>query len=114
MPSAMIRQVLLLAAVALLPDPGLAQTHGPEIERALAFAQRIENKVFRSTVEPHWLPGGKRLWYRVQTGPDAWEYVLADAESGRITRAEAAAALDLPVQRLTTSTDTTTEVHASR
>lgn len=113
MASAMIRRVLLLAAVLLLPQQGPAQTHAPEVERALAFAKQIENKVFRSTIEPHWLPGGKRLWYRVQTGPDVWEYVLADTESGSITRGEAAAALNLPVQRLTTSADTTTEVHAT-
>ncbi|HEV7402367.1 MAG TPA: prolyl oligopeptidase family serine peptidase [Chthoniobacteraceae bacterium] len=107
----MIRLVLLIAA--LLAPALLAQELAPEIERALAFARQIENKVFRAMIAPHWLPDGHRLWYRVQTGPGVSEYVLADAESGTIMRAPTAAALGLPVKRLTTSADTTTGIRAS-
>ena len=39
----------------------------------------------------HWLPGGARFWYRVQTGPQQWEVVLVDAEKGTRTLASDAA-----------------------
>ncbi len=78
-----------------------------DIDRALAFAKQTEGKVFRSKVEPHWLPDGQRFWYRVQSGAKAWEYVLVEAETGKITRAADAATLALPKQSTTTSSATT-------
>ncbi|MCX6953753.1 MAG: prolyl oligopeptidase family serine peptidase, partial [Verrucomicrobia bacterium] len=40
------------------------------------------NKVYRSSVEAHWPPGGSTFWYEVQTGPRSREYVWVDAEKG--------------------------------
>lgn len=53
-----------------------------DYERALSLEQRTRNKVFRSTVRPHWLPGGTSFWYRVETGPKKKEYVFVDAVKG--------------------------------
>ena len=53
-------------------------------------------------------------WYRVQTGPSTWEYVLVNAESGALKRAPDAAALGLPQQTLTTSQSTSPTIHPSR
>ena len=47
-----------------------------DYERALSLPQRTENKVFHASVKARWLPDGRRLWYRVQTGPQAHEFVL--------------------------------------
>ena len=101
---AMTRTLLLslLAATTLL-----AQSPAPDFDRALAFAKRTEGKVFRSKVEPRWLPDGQRFWYRVQTGPKASEYVLVEAGTGKITRAAEAATLALPKQAMTTSAAST-------
>lgn len=74
-----------------------------DIDRALAFPKQIEGKVFRDKVEPHWLPDGKRFWYRVKTAPSVWEYVLVEAETGQITRAPDAAKLALPKLELTSA-----------
>lgn len=40
-------------------------------------------KVFRDRVEPHWLEGNNRFWYRVDLPNDAREFVLVDAVQGR-------------------------------
>ncbi len=67
--------VLLLAEV-------LPQGTKTDYERALGTSKRTENKVYRSNVQPHWLPDGHRFWYRVQTGPERYEHVLIDARNG--------------------------------
>ena len=54
-----------------------------DFDAALSFPKRTENKVFRSRVNAHWLPDGKTFWYRVQTGPNSYEYVLINAENGK-------------------------------
>ena len=79
------RHFLLLAAVFLSPLPAFAQGTKADYERAAALAKRTENKVFRTKIEPHWLPGGDAFWYRVQTGPDAREIVYVDAAKGTRT-----------------------------
>ena len=56
-----------------------------DIRRALSVGKRFENTVFRASIEPTWLPGGTGFWYRVQTGPEAWETVHVDAVTGRRT-----------------------------
>ncbi len=80
------------------------------IDRALALGRRTENLVFRDRVTPHWLPGGKSFWYKVETGPKSHEYVLIDAESGRRTVAAALAGLGLPEPEPIKSSQTTVEL----
>ena len=50
-----------------------------DFDAALSLAQRTENKVYRASVKPNWLPDGKSFWYRVQTGPKDYEFVLINA-----------------------------------
>jgi len=59
------------------------QIWAADFDAALSFPKRTENKVFRSRVNAHWLPEGKTFWYRVQTGPQSYEYVLINAENGK-------------------------------
>jgi dipeptidyl-peptidase 4 len=59
-----------------------AQGSKAEYERAMAWPALINNKVFRTNLQPVWLPDGKQFWYRVETGPDKHEIILVDAEAG--------------------------------
>ncbi len=59
------------------------QIRAADFDAALSFPKRTENKVFRSRVNAHWLPDGKTFWYRLQTGPKSYEYVLINAENGK-------------------------------
>ena len=78
-----------------------------DYSRALSLAQRTEGKVFRDAVAPHWLPDNQHFWYRVTTGPDAHEYVLVDATTGEIKRADTAEKLGVAEgERLSTSAQT--------
>jgi dipeptidyl-peptidase-4 len=64
-----------------------AQGSESAYERADGLPARVANTVFRAEVKPHWLPGSKRFWYRVQVGAQQHEFVLVDA----ITRTRAPA-----------------------
>lgn len=68
----------------------------PLLATAEDYATRTANKVFRSTVKPHWLADGKAFWYRVQAGPQEHEFVLVNAETGVSQRAASLEALALP------------------
>jgi dipeptidyl aminopeptidase/acylaminoacyl peptidase len=67
--------------------PSWAQGTREDYERALSLARRTERTVFRAAVEARWFDGGKRFWYRVETGPDTHEFIVVDAEAGRRNRA---------------------------
>lgn len=55
----------------------------PEFERVNNLRTRYANKVFRSEVNPRWLPGNTRFWYRIQTGPQTHQFVMVDAAAGQ-------------------------------
>jgi len=78
--------LLLSVAVVLgaaLPAPrAAAQGTRSDYERAANLGRLAGGKVFRDRVEPHWLPGNTRFWYKVTTGSDSHEFVLVDAETG--------------------------------
>ena len=57
-----------------------------DYDRMRGLRQKTQNKVFRTSVQPNWLPGDQ-LWYRVQTGPRTHEYVFVDLENGKRTPA---------------------------
>jgi dipeptidyl aminopeptidase/acylaminoacyl peptidase len=40
-------------------------------------------KIYRDRVEPHWLTGNDRFWYRVDLADDAREFLLIDAVQGK-------------------------------
>ncbi len=74
-------------------------------EKAQALIRRTEGKVFRDGVVPQWLPDGNSFWYRVKTGPSAFEFVRVDAAAGTLRRAATREELGLPaVARIATST----------
>ena len=80
-----IRPLLLLISLPVLfgsLSPAQGQGSKADYERAAALAQRTRNTVFRASVRPHWLSGGAKLWYRVETAPGEHEFVLIDAEQG--------------------------------
>jgi dipeptidyl-peptidase-4 len=89
------RFTLLLAAMAFVGSAP-AQGTKADYDRAQSLARRTEQKIFRTTLQANWLPGTNQFWYRVQIGPDQFEYVLVEAATGKITRAKEAQALGLP------------------
>ena len=86
-----LRFATAVACLSLAALPLFGQGSKVDYERALSLAQRTENTVFRQSVQPHWLPGNTRFWYRVQTGPKSAESIEVNAETG--TRS---ALVDLP------------------
>ena len=59
-----------------------AQGTKVDYERADSLAKRTEGKVFRTRVEPYWLPGGDSFWYRVEIAPGKFENVFVDCLKG--------------------------------
>lgn len=99
------------AIVALLLTLGASE---PNLEAALSLPKRIENRLVRADVKPRWLPDGKRLWYRVRTGPESFEYVLIDAETGKRKTAPDAKSLDLPAAAEVRTSSRGSEARRSR
>ena len=64
-----------------------AQGTRADYERALSLGRRTEGKVFKETIEAHWLPGNKAFWYRNDLGGGRREFVLVDALKGERRRA---------------------------
>jgi len=65
-------------------------------EQALIYPSRIKDQVYRDEVHLHWLPDDRSCWYRIQTGPKAFEYVLVDARTGERKVASTLERLGLP------------------
>ena len=59
-----------------------AQGTKADYERALSLEKRTANKVFRTKVAPHWLPGGDSFWYRVEIAQGKFENVFVDCVKG--------------------------------
>lgn len=51
------------------------------IEKAEAYGESLNGKVFRDSVDPNWSENGSRFWYRIETSSDKFEYVLIDPET---------------------------------
>ncbi|CAN1500983.1 DAP2 Dipeptidyl aminopeptidases/acylaminoacyl-peptidases [Fimbriimonadaceae bacterium] len=71
---------LALLSVASQASPAVV----PDINRALGIEREYRGKAFRTRVTPNWLPNGG-LWYRIDTGPDAFEWVAVDP-AGKVSR----------------------------
>jgi dipeptidyl aminopeptidase/acylaminoacyl peptidase len=79
----MNRGIRMAVALGLAGAAGAAaQGTKADYERAGRLGELTRNKVFRANVDPVWLPGGSSLWYRVRTGPDAFETVFVNAVTG--------------------------------
>jgi len=109
-----LRSLFLLFCAATVATRLLAGGSATDYERALSLPKRTNNTVFRAKFDVHWLPGSQRCWYRVQTGPETWEYVAVDAETGKIQRSPDIAGLGLPKQTLTTSANGSLKPRPSR
>ncbi len=73
-------RILLFCLLAV--TAAFAQGTKADYDRALSLGKRTEGKVFRSSVQPHWLAGGDTFWYRVETGEGTGEFVFVDAVKG--------------------------------
>jgi len=106
--------LLLLSGACAFASNALCAGSAADYDRALSLDKRTANKVFRASFDVHWLPGNQQFWYRVQTGPTAWEYVLVNADTGAIRRGPDADTLGLPKETLKTSEAGSLKVHPSR
>ena len=115
MSSLVKRRVGMLVAFFFAALSLQAQGTKADYERAQSLAKRTEQKLFRTSIKPNWLAGTNQFWYRIQTAADKFEFVLVDADSGKITRAADAQSLGLPPQeKLATSRQRSAEVRPSR
>ena len=73
---------LALVPALFITAAAFAQGTKADYERADSLAKRTEGKVFRSRVEPHWLPGGDSFWYRVEIAQAKFENVFVDCVKG--------------------------------
>ncbi|MBD3175829.1 MAG: prolyl oligopeptidase family serine peptidase [Armatimonadia bacterium] len=88
-----MRPIALSASLALLlsacPLPIAVAQDGPDdileaYRRADHYLSGAMSGLVRgATVEPHWLPGGQGMWYRVE-GEDGRRFLLVDARAGTI------------------------------
>jgi dipeptidyl-peptidase-4 len=80
----MHRQLIFiyLCLITMLPAIADAQGTQADYERANSLRETTRNRVYRRKVESNWATDGKRLWYRVEVAPRAFEFVIADASDG--------------------------------
>ncbi len=71
--------VVMLAMSSIV---AVGQGSKADYDRAMSLDKRTRDKVFRSKVNPHWLPDGDSFWYRVEVRPGKKENVLVDAVKG--------------------------------
>lgn len=79
---ASFRASLVLFTMLALTASVLGQGSKQDYERAASYGGRTRNKVFRSDVRPNWLDDKQRFWYRIEIGPQQYEFVFVDAEKG--------------------------------
>ena len=64
-----------------LPGPLEAQGTRSDYARANTLTQRVAGKVYRSSVQPHWIDSGSRFWYRNDLPGDRREFWLVDPKT---------------------------------
>ncbi len=78
----MIRATLFVLVALALPQTILAQGTKADYERALAYRQKMANKVTRAKVEPNWFENGDKFWYRNDLAGGKKEFAIVDAVKG--------------------------------
>src|ERR1700722_3382234 len=73
---------LAVITLAAHPVPVRSQGTRTDYERAARLSTLVEGKVFLVRVEPNWLPGNNRFWYRNDLADGKHEFILADAPLG--------------------------------
>ncbi|MBV6499580.1 MAG: hypothetical protein CJBNEKGG_02037 [Prosthecobacter sp.] len=91
-----------------------ASAFAANFEAALSFPKRTENKVFRDRVRPNWLPDGRSFWYRVQTGPEAHEFVLIQGPVGERKVSPTLQGLGLPEKPAVSTSTLKAELRPTR
>ncbi len=99
-----------LLCLLLLTSHGLAA----DLDAALDFPKRTENKVFRDRVQANWLPDGQSFWYRVQTGPGKSEFVKINAATGQRQTAKSLRELGLPEKEAAKTSSMNIELRRTR
>ena len=74
-----IGQLVLCVQLTFL---SLGQGAQSDYDRADGLRERFRNRVFRTNVEPEWIEGSPRAWYKVEIAKGRSEFVLVDAEKG--------------------------------
>jgi dipeptidyl aminopeptidase/acylaminoacyl peptidase len=69
------------------PALAFAQGSAADYARSENFIKWTQDKVFRTSVTPHWSADGERFWYRVDTAKGEWEFIAVDAAKGVRQRA---------------------------
>jgi dipeptidyl-peptidase-4 len=77
----------LLAASLFTAQSAIAQGTRSDYERADNLRKTTANKVFRQRVNPQWLQGNTRFWYRNNLANEESEFILVNTETGKRRRA---------------------------
>jgi dipeptidyl aminopeptidase/acylaminoacyl peptidase len=77
-----LRLFVSISLIVAFPMPIHAQGTQADYDRAANVGRRTANKVFKQSVTPHWLPDGKRFWYRNDLAEGTREWILVDVEAG--------------------------------
>jgi len=73
---------LLILLFNVSPQVALSQGTQADYDRANGLRNETRNTVFRDSVRPHWSADGSRFWYKIETAPGEFEFVLVDAQHG--------------------------------
>lgn len=73
---------IIFCMVGIISAVGVAGGTQADYERAEKLNELFGDKVYRMEIEPNWFDDNTKFWYRVRTGPKAYECVLVDAEVG--------------------------------
>jgi dipeptidyl aminopeptidase/acylaminoacyl peptidase len=65
-----------------MPLTALSQGSAADYERARSLRTKYAGNVFKDRIEPHWLAGDVRFWYRNDLAEGRREYIMVDAEKG--------------------------------
>jgi dipeptidyl-peptidase 4 len=58
-----------------------------DFERAEGLREKYRNRVFRSNIDPRWIEGSPRAWYKVEVAAGEFEFVVVNAAKGTRTLA---------------------------
>ena len=74
----------LLLAAEVVGAAELESSAGAWAGAASAAPDQAEptGQVYRDRVQPHWLEGNTRFWYRLRVADGAYQFILVDAEKG--------------------------------
>lgn len=110
------RHALLIASFFVIAaTSALAQGSKADYERAEGLRERFADKVYKTSISPHWFANNTRFWYRNDLAEEAREFIVVDALAGtrqpafdhsRVAQAiqaaigEAVRPTHLPIERL--------------